>query len=284
MTATGCNAGGPGTSSVDHFFFDRPALLAFGHERHEEFAAARPFPHVVIDDLLPADVVSALLAEFPGVDDPCWRRREEANERKLGLSDDTAMGPATRQVLAQFNSAPFLDFLSALTGIPGLIVDPHFLGGGLHQIQRGGLLKVHKDFNVHRELGLLRQLNALLYLNTDWNADYGGQLELWDETTGQCLRRVEPLCNRMVVFATPNGAHGHPDPLNCPEGRTRRSMALYYYTSPAGRDLTEAHTTVWLGNERSAAQTRARRLAHEFLPPVLHRALRGSRGRARATP
>ena len=59
------------------------------------------------------------------------------------------------------NSFEMLLWLEALTGIEGLIPDPYFGGGGLHQIEPGGFLKIHADFNVHPKLKLDRRLNML---------------------------------------------------------------------------------------------------------------------------
>ena len=45
------------------------------------------------------------------------------------------------------NSHEFLCFLQDLTGIHEVLIpDPHFVGGGLHEIKRGGLLKIHWIF------------------------------------------------------------------------------------------------------------------------------------------
>jgi hypothetical protein len=59
--------------------------------------------------------------------------------------------------------------------------------------------------------------------------------------------RIDPEFNRMVIFTiTDHAFHGHPEPLRCPEGRTRRSLAFYYYS--AGRpDLERSapHSTLW---------------------------------------
>jgi Rps23 Pro-64 3,4-dihydroxylase Tpa1-like proline 4-hydroxylase len=119
--------------------------------------------------------------------------------------------------------------------------------GGLHQIERGGFLDVHIDFNVHPKLRLDRRLNMLIYLNHDWPEEYGGHLELWSRDMTSCEKRILPLFNRTVIFSTTDGSfHGHPRPLSCPEGRTRKSVSLYYYTS--GRPEEErspAHDTIF---------------------------------------
>ena len=88
------------------------------------------------------------------------------------------------------NSFEMLLWLEAVTGIEGLIPDPYFGGGGLHQIEPGGFLKVHADFNVHPKLNLDRRLNMLIYLNRDWKDEYGGHLELWERDMSRCRARI----------------------------------------------------------------------------------------------
>src|SRR5262245_46442302 len=100
--------------------------------------------------------------------------------------------------MQHLNASPFVEFLEELTGIHGLIADPHLRGGGLHEIRRGGTLGVHADFNVYTRLKIFRRLNLLIYLNRDWQDDWGGHLELWDRTGRQCVRRIAPTFNRAV--------------------------------------------------------------------------------------
>jgi hypothetical protein len=197
----------------------------------ESYASARPFPHAVMDEFLPEAVLDAILAEFPSPREADWFAFDSGLERKLATKDDSTMGPATRHLLAELNSATFIDFLERMTGMEGLVPDPHLAGGGLHQIEPGGHLKVHADFNRHPRTGLERRLNVLLYLNRDWRDEYGGALELWSRDMSACEARILPLFNRCVVFSTTSTSfHGHPEPLTCPEGETRKSIALYYYS------------------------------------------------------
>jgi len=137
------------------------------------------------------------------------------------------------------NSEPFLEFLQNLTGIKEkLVPDPYLEGGGYHQIKSGGFLKVHVDFHKHRDMQLDRRINVLVYLNEDWPEEYGGHFELWERDMSACAVKVAPLFNRLVVFSTTDYSwHGHPDALTCPPDRSRRSLALYYYTN--GRPADE---------------------------------------------
>jgi Rps23 Pro-64 3,4-dihydroxylase Tpa1-like proline 4-hydroxylase len=263
----------------DRFYFDPSQLLELARARRADYEGATPFAHVVIDGFLPEHVVEGVLGEFPSPQQEAWLRFDSDNERKLASREDTQMGELTRHLLAQFNSAAFIDFLEELTGISGLVPDPHLEGGGLHQIVRGGHLNVHVDFNRHPRTGLDRRLNVLLYLNRAWPQEYGGALELWNADKTQCERSILPLFNRLVVFSTTEHSfHGHPQPLSCPDDRTRKSLALYYYSNgrPEERGApVPAHNTLW----EPARRTRLKTVVRRVTPPVLLDAARAARRR-----
>jgi Rps23 Pro-64 3,4-dihydroxylase Tpa1-like proline 4-hydroxylase len=215
---------------------------------HDQYVLARPFPHIALDGVFPDDVLEGLLADFPAPDSMSWMRFDNRDEKKLGFfHETTTITPRVRAFLDAMNGFEMLLFLEALTGIEGLIPDPYFGGGGIHQIEPGGFLKIHADFNVHPKLKLDRRLNLLVYLNKDWRDEYGGHLELWNPTLTERVASIAPLFNRTVVFSTSEQSfHGHPEPLRSPPGVTRKSVSLYYYT--AGRPEEErapAHDTLF---------------------------------------
>jgi hypothetical protein len=198
-----------------------------------EYARAVPFPHIVIDDVLPADLYQAALGEFPAANDPSWTGYLHVNERKFANARVQTWGAALCEIAEALWSDAFVALLGQLTGIDGLIADRAMDGGGLHQTLRGGFLDVHTDFTTnHRVRSWQRRVNVLVYLNRDWSPEWGGALELWDPAVTSCVRSIEPAGNRMVIFTTTDEAyHGHPQPLLCPEGGARRSLALYYFTA-----------------------------------------------------
>jgi Rps23 Pro-64 3,4-dihydroxylase Tpa1-like proline 4-hydroxylase len=212
-----------------------------------EFRDAHPYPHVVLDDFLDEALITKVVEEFPAPDDKRWGLHKHRNSDKLACGEDSFLGPVTRQLVWEMNSARFLSFLESLTGVEGIIPDAWLVGGGLHQVERGGFLEVHADFNYHPVWKLDRRLNLILYLNRDWPEEYGGHLELWDQEMRACARRISPIANRLVVFRTTDFSyHGHPLPLNCPPGQTRKSMAMYYYSN--GRPQEERsvmHSTLY---------------------------------------
>ena len=217
----------------------------------DAYRAAQPFPHVVLDDVFEPELLKQILVEFDGMDRGRWHSSDKALERKWATEDIQHFGPTTRAFINQLNGGLFLSFLEKLTGITGLISDPHLRGGGLHEIRREGALGVHADFNLYPRLNIWRRLNLLLYLNEDWDAAWGGDLELWDRTGRERVRSVSPIFNRVVIFDTSNYSyHGHPHPLMCPPERSRKSIALYYYTAQKPEGEIDPHTTIFLESRK----------------------------------
>jgi hypothetical protein len=211
--------------------FDHGQCRAAGAALASRYAAALPFPHVAIDDLIDPAFLRGLLPGFPDRNGRRFFDRDQ--ERfKYQFAPDDIEHAGLRALLAELNGAAFLSFLEALTGIGGLIPDPWYLGGGLHETCAGGHLSVHADFNRHPHMQVERRLNLLLYLNEDWQPGWGGDLELWDRDMKACRKKVAPLIGRAVIFNTDaDSYHGHPEPLACPPERSRRSIATYYYTA-----------------------------------------------------
>lgn len=208
-------------------------------ERIEEAARqqwsdpAKPFPYCVWDGALDLGAARQAAADFATAafakGEP--RRVMKHDYRKRGGGSFDMLSPAQQRIIAELNSERMLAYLERLTGIKGLVADPDILGGGVHEILPGGFLNVHTDFNVHPKLKMLRTLNLIIYLNDDWQEEWEGHLELWDEQVRHPIARIAPLMNRAALFQTNEiSYHGHPTPLACPEQRTRKSFALYYYT------------------------------------------------------
>ena len=201
-----------------------------------------PFPHISISNFFDENFLRGVLNEFPNLSE---KKRSESwnnkNEVKFLNNNYETFGPYTRFCVDFLNSKIYLNFLQKITSIKEkLICDPYLSGGGLHEIKKGGLLKVHTDFNKHPTLNLDRRINVLIYLNENWKKDYGGCLELWDQKMEKCVKKISPEFNKMVIFSTTDFSnHGHPEPLNCLENLSRKSLALYYFSN--GRPKNEIH-------------------------------------------
>jgi hypothetical protein len=233
------------------YFFFEASLIQLGIDKHAQYMAASPFPHAVFDNFLPPDVANKIYEEFPPADFKRYRKMTGmGHEKKLAKLEYThfeGVSPFCRQILAEFNGMVFLQFLEKLTGIESLIEDASFKGGAFHQVLRGGSLGIHADFNRDKRRLLDRRINVLFYVNKDWQEEYGGNLELWDEKMKNRVVNVSPILNRCVIFSTTRTSyHGHPDPLACPEGMSRKSLAFYYYTNPDPNiKPEEPYSTLW---------------------------------------
>ena len=257
------------------------------------YASAAPFPHAVIDDFLPADLLEHALAAFPRPGEIVWQRFEGEHEKKFGYFNAEDMPSSLRDVLYFLNSPVILGFLERLTGIQGLIPDVYYYGGGLHQTERGGFLDLHADFNRPVHLRLNRRLNLLLYLNRGWKEEYAGHLELWNREMTHCVQRILPVFNRCVIFTTDDHSfHGNPTPLTCPETQTRKSIVAYYYTAfPPNAEEQPWHSSLFQTPQQenapedassSAATARTIKNAlRRVIPPIaidVYHRLRGNRG------
>ncbi|WP_455923150.1 2OG-Fe(II) oxygenase [Pseudomonas putida] len=213
--------------------FNLQAAGQLGTVLADQYRQAEPFAHIVIDNFLPDELIARICQEFPVEATNNEQLYERGYKGQLKRQvDPNHCAPYLRNVFALFNSAAMLNFMEQMTGIQGLIPDPYFVGGGLHETRAGGFLGVHSDFRLNKKLKVQRRINAIIYLNPDWQESYGGHLELWDKPMTRCLKKVLPVYNRCVVFNTDEDSnHGHPEPLTCPPDRSRRSIALYYYTA-----------------------------------------------------
>ncbi|HQQ63757.1 MAG TPA: 2OG-Fe(II) oxygenase [Pseudomonadales bacterium] len=234
---------------------DYKKLAEISSRQAMNYQQASPFPHIVLDNLFDPQFIAALIREFPNLKERAGQTPEAAmtedgklpQPNKLWLSNQLGVSRLFRHLYWELNSAPFLEFLEKITGIRHLIPDPHLAGGGVHQTRRDGLLMIHADFNKHPQYQLDRRINFLLYLNEDWQDEWGGHLELWEKDMSRCVQRVAPVAGRCVIFSTTRDSfHGHPHPLTCPADKSRKSVALYYYTNgrPANEDPSP-HKTIW---------------------------------------
>jgi hypothetical protein len=198
-----------------------------------QYQSASPYPHIVLENFLNPETLDECIAEFNKLNEADgWINYTHYNEKKKGLNKLDVLPETIKGTINELNSPEFLNFLSTLTGIRNLQKDDFLEGGGIHQSTKGGFLNIHADFTVHpHHRNWQRRVNVLVYLNKDWKEEWGGKLELWDREMKACEEKVLPVFNRCVIFNTDaDSYHGHPEPMTCPEGVYRRSIALYYYS------------------------------------------------------
>jgi hypothetical protein len=221
------------------------------------YQGAYPYPYVVIDNFLPEFVMTKCLNELQnhkewGSNQQKWVEPFEVNKFYIpdyeeDIEELKSKIPITALIMDYLNTPEFLKYLEVLTGEDKLYRDPILFGGGVHKINKGGKLSIHIDYNNHPITKHKRKLNLLLYLNKDWDKNWGGNLELWNKELTKKVIEIEPIFNRAVIFTIDGAPHGHPYPLNCPENVSRYSLALYYFIE---EEPEEKHSVIFYGNEQ----------------------------------
>jgi Rps23 Pro-64 3,4-dihydroxylase Tpa1-like proline 4-hydroxylase len=254
------------------------------------YQSAAPYPHIALPNFLATEVAERLAADFPPPTGAAWINYKHFTEHKFGQTKRALFPESIGAVIDELNSPRFVDWLSTVTGIDGLLADPTLEGGGMHQTPAGGFLNVHADFTMHHHQPTWRRrCNLIVYLNPHWQNEWGGAIELWDEGMTRSVVQVPPLLNQAVIFNTTDTTyHGYPDPIRCPEGVMRKSIALYYYTAePAGSaapratnyrarpsDSTIRRLAIWADKTAVAAYSVVKRrlgLSDDFASRILSR-------------
>lgn len=229
-------------------------LNDFAIDKKQTYLKSKPYPHLVVKNFFDKKFLSNVLKEFPNLSKiNSSNNYNNKNEIKFANNKRENFKKNTKILFDYLNSKDFLNFLQKVTSIKeNILPDPHLSGGGLHEIKRGGVLKIHTDFSKHPFKNLDRRINVLIYLNKNWKKNYGGNLELWNKSMNKCIKKIAPNFNTMVIFSTNDFTnHGHPNPLKCPKNMSRKSIATYYFSR--GRPLNEIakvikkNTTVFKG-------------------------------------
>lgn len=228
-----------------------PQVSLSGKELSKVYYDQEPFPHLIIDNFLDETVALDVAYELRWLNvnfqEEEWRFDKKDHHKnqvlKRSITQLNNMLPTSKLISTYVNNPQFLSFLRDLTGMEKLVGDWEYRGGGVHMTPKGGSLNVHHDFNFlgdPKNPYAYRKVNLLIYLNEEWDSDWGGNLELWEKDLSAPKHIIEPKFNRAVLFNIEDAPHGHPHPLECPEGETRRSLAYYFYDNiPVNNELKD---------------------------------------------
>ncbi len=226
--------------------------LAQATAYRQDFAQAQPFKHVVIDDFFTPEYCQSLLNQFPDFNNKDAIDENHKLGKKAVVQTVAQIGSAYKQLDQLVQGTDFLNLVETITGIPKLIYDPHYIGGGTHNNLDGQELDPHVDFTHHPLTTHHRRLNLIVYLNHQWESDWGGNIEFHQnprlDPKEDQITRVLPLFNRAVIFETHNHSwHGF-SPIQLPQDRknlSRKSFALYYYTDKRQQTI-DPHSTIYV--------------------------------------
>lgn len=227
------------------------AVWKRANDLRDQFANAQPFKHVVVDRFFESSFARRLSDEFPQARNAS-PNLYGAPGKKAFHRDLRALGGAYGEADAYFSSPEFLNWVGVITGIPDLLYDPSNFGGGTHENFEGRDLRPHVDFNYHPVTRLHRRVNVIVYLNEEWQPEWGGSIALYADPREPSERAVEyaPSFNRCIVFETSERSwHGF-ERISLPANekhRTRKSLSIYLYTRERPEsEIRREHTTFFI--------------------------------------
>ncbi len=227
-----------------------PAISALS----SQYKAARPFPHLVLDDFVLASA-SDVAGAFPGPEWENWAdRSSEFQPAKSSCRRIELMPPLLRDMVHELNEPRFLRALSALSGYENLLPDPFLHGGGLQWWARGGKQIPHTDFPFHPTLPMCRRVNVLVYLNPDWRPGDGGELSLFAVGDDTPSVSISPRFGTCVVFNTDQWSVHSVEPIS-DSAAPRRTIGLYYYSVEADDVVTRERWPRWYEEGSLASAT-----------------------------
>ena len=226
-----------------------------------EYQSKQPFRYIMFDGFFHPDKAEEIYSAYPAIEYGTWNGITYIDQKHKFQQTQFEAGSIMDRVFKELNSTEFTQWLQELTDFEDTILaDEELFGGGLHQSINGAFLNVHVDYNKHPTTKFHRRLNVLVYMNKEWKDEYEGHLELWDLSQGKKDRigKYAPLFNRCVIFETNEiSFHGHPKPLNTPQGVNRKSIATYYYTqSRPENEIAEEHNTIYINTEGISGQVK----------------------------
>jgi len=239
--------------------------------RASAYMDATPYPYAIFDGLFDEETLNSINSEIEESKFEIDSRDIDGEEvkKRSNFEDNESVPQFTRKIFEILNGGRFLNSVSRLTGIEGLISDPYFDGGGINIIEDQGTLSVHIDGTNHYKMSVCRRLNAILFLNDNWNPEWNGYHEQWDfvnknhspfskEQRWKCIRKILPKKNRLLIFTTNDHSwHGHAGVLNIPKDEKRKSLIAYYYTASRPKEdviYDNPHRALFIDNKKTLSE------------------------------
>ena len=208
-----------------------------------EFHLPRTVKSFVVDDLLPAELASAIANSFPPLEKMVLK--SHLGELKyVGVQMNEYAGILEETIFA-FQDPGVVEIVSQICRIHGLIPDEHLYAGGISAMVEGHFLNPHLDNSHDSERKRYRALNLLYYTAPGWQLDYGGNLELWDSGPKGQPRTIESRFNRLAVMQTDKTSWHSVSPVR--QKGTRRCVSNYFFTLDPVDGQKDYHVTSFRG-------------------------------------
>jgi hypothetical protein len=209
-----------------------------------------PFPYFVSENCITESDLNSIISDLNFLE-----KSEPTSvfESSFGIKKEWKDFPEKlenlNQLLNFLTGKEFINLLKAKFNIDSKIniySDLTFDGGGYVVSPPGSYLAYHADFNFSSKAKMYRVLNILLYMNSNYSAENGGELHLLDQESKTVEKRVSPKLGTILGFFTDDTSfHG----VSKNKGDFhRRSFNLYYYCEVpiSPNQSSDPHKTIWV--------------------------------------
>lgn len=204
-----------------------------------QFQLPGQIPSCQISDLLDPQLARRVHDEFPQSDRMMLKRSIKENKHVAAQMD--AYHPLLEEAVYAFQDPRVVDLIARMTGLQLLEPDVDLYAGGISAMQKGAYLRPHLDNSHDKRRERYRVLNLLYYVTPDWQPDFGGSLQLWDDGPRGPARTFPSLFNSLVIMVT-NKSSWHSVNEVRHDGR-RCCVSNYYFSRRSPEEADYFHAT-----------------------------------------
>ena len=215
------------------------------------------FPRAKIDNFLDEKTCLKLYEECLSAPKGGWTIFTRAGSRMEEFNDLIHCPTAHQVTYDLMHSGEMLYDLEQMTGITGLLPDPHLVGAGFSIMRDGAELGPHYDFNWNDRLRLHRKLTSILYITPDWEEKWGGENITWTanpelDDTAEIVESISPKFNRFIISQNVKEGPVHSvGKVKCPSiVQGRACIRFFYYISTSDYNKDDPpHRSIYKTNE-----------------------------------
>jgi Rps23 Pro-64 3,4-dihydroxylase Tpa1-like proline 4-hydroxylase len=215
------------------------------------------FGRTKIDNFLDESTTHMLYEECMNAPKGGWTVFTRSGSKMEEFNDLISLPTAHKVTYDLMHSGEFLYELEQMTGILGLLPDPHLVGAGYSIIRNGKTLGCHYDFNWNDRIRLHRKLTSLLYITPDWRDEWGGHIQYYNDNidlnpNAKLIESVAPKFNRFVINENiKQGPYHRVSAVNAPgDVYGRCAIRFFYYVSTSEPDKDNPpHRSTYKSNE-----------------------------------
>ena len=191
-----------------------------------------------IDNLLPEEIARKIFIDFPSFEQ--MRLSDNLREKNYTSKSLNKYKPIVSDATLAFQDEKVIRKISEITKIEEAVGDLHLSAGSISAMAKGHFLNPHLDNSHDTEQENYRVLNLLYFCSPDWQAEYGGNLEIWNENITQAVE-IPSLFNRLVLMSI-NEKSWH-SVSEVKKDSVRCSISNYYFSAHSPNDYETAYST-----------------------------------------